>query len=129
MWPRSPTAQRFCKEVALWKNLSHPNVLSLIGVPHTFEGGRFSTVSEWMVNGNIMEYVHENAGNHLKLVGYSRPFTRHLLNFSQLAGAIEGLQYLHDVNIVHGDLRVVSLPVRIPRTPLTFSGQYLNYEY
>lgn len=64
------TVQRFCKEVAIWKNLSHPNILSLIGVPDTLEDGRFSMVSEWMANGNIVEYVRSNAGNHIKLVGY-----------------------------------------------------------
>ena len=53
----------------MWKNLSHPNVLDLIGVPDTLEDGRFSMVSEWMANGNIMTYVRSNAGNHLKLVG------------------------------------------------------------
>ena len=56
----------------MWKNLSHPNVLDLIGVPDTLEGGRFSMVSEWMANGNIMGYVRANSGNHLKLVGYNR---------------------------------------------------------
>ena len=52
----------------MWKNLSHPNVLSLIGVPDTLENGVFSMTSEWMVNGNIIDYVRNNAGNHLKLV-------------------------------------------------------------
>jgi len=61
----------------MWKNLSHPNVLKLIGVPDTLEDGRFSMVSEWMANGNIMEYVRNNAGNHLKLVYYHRTFLYH----------------------------------------------------
>lgn len=81
--------RRFSKEVAMWKNLSHPNVLNLIGVPDTLAEGRFSMVSEWMVNGNIMEYVRKNSGNHLKL----------------LADAVEGLKYLHNASIVHGDLK------------------------
>jgi serine/threonine protein kinase len=102
----------------MWKNLSHPNVLNLIGVPDTLEDGRFSMVSEWMANGNIMEYVRSNAGNHLKLVGYNRIFLCHLLSTFQLADAVEGLKYLHNANIVHGDLKGVSLSVRIPRTRL-----------
>jgi hypothetical protein len=53
----------------LWKNLSHPNVLGLIGVPDTLEDGRLSMVSERMANGDIMAYASANAGNHLKLVG------------------------------------------------------------
>ncbi|KAF9781372.1 kinase-like domain-containing protein [Thelephora terrestris] len=81
--------KRFCKEVVMWKNLSHPNVLTLIGVPVTLEEGRFSVASEWMVNGNIMDYVSAHAGNHLKL----------------LADAVEGLNYLHLTTIVHGDLK------------------------
>ena len=75
-------------------------------------------VSEWMTNGNIVEYVRSNAGNHLKLVGHSRIFLCHLLSTFQLADAVEGLKYLHNANIVHGDLKGVSLPIRIPRTSL-----------
>ena len=102
----------------MWKNLSHPNVLNLIGVPDTLEDGRFSMVSEWMANGNIMEYVFNNAGNHLKLVGYNPIFLCYSLSAFQLADATEGLKYLHNANIVHGDLKGVSLSIRIPRTRL-----------
>ena len=63
----------------MWKNLSHPNVLDLIGVPDTLEDGRFSMVSEWMVNGNIMTYVRANGGNVLKLVSYNRVIRCHRL--------------------------------------------------
>ena len=70
IWARSHSLQRSCKEVALWKNFSHPNVHSLIGVPNTLEDRGFSVVSEWMVNGHIIEYVRRNAGNHMRLVCY-----------------------------------------------------------
>jgi len=102
----------------MWKNLSHPNVLNLIGVPDTLDDGRFSMVSEWMANGNIMEYVLNNTGNHLKLVSYNSISLRYSLSAFQLADATGGLKYLHDANIVHGDLKGVSLSVRIPRTRL-----------
>lgn len=76
-----------------------------------------------MVNGNIMEYVRANAGNYLELVGYNRatPY-HHLPNTLQLADAVEGLRHLHHASIVHGDLKGVSLPIRMmidPRTSLT----------
>lgn len=38
-----------------WKTLRHPNVLPLLGVTTT--GNRLVTVSEWMVKGNINEFV------------------------------------------------------------------------
>ena len=93
----------------MWKNLSHPNVLDLIGVPDALEDGRFSMVSEWMANGNIMEYVRSNAGNHLKLVSCNCIHLCRSLSTFQLADAIEGLKYLYNANIVHGDLKGVSL--------------------
>ncbi|KAF9781293.1 kinase-like domain-containing protein [Thelephora terrestris] len=81
--------KHFCEEITVWRNLSHPNVLNLIGVSDTIEEGRLSVVYEWMANGNIMEYVRTNAGNHLKL----------------LEDAVEGLKYLHQTGIVHGNLK------------------------
>ena len=61
-------AQMFCKEVVTWKTLRHPNVLPLLGV--TLGERLFARVSEWMVNGNIIEFVeaHRNA-NRFELVG------------------------------------------------------------
>lgn len=66
---RADTAfQRFFREVVTWNSLSHPNVLRLIGVLDGFGDHLFATVSEWMVHGNIMEYIRENAINRLELV-------------------------------------------------------------
>ena len=45
-----------------------------------------------------------------------------LLNTFQLVDAVEGLKYLHDANIAHGNLNGVSLPVGIQRTPLMLFG-------
>jgi len=61
--------QRFCKEVVTWKSLRHPNVLPLLGV--TMDKKVFAMVSEWMVNGNINEFVkaHWDA-NRFELVGF-----------------------------------------------------------
>jgi len=60
--------QQFCKEVILWNSLSHPNVLKLIGVLGGIEQYQFATVSEWMVHGNIMEYIRKYATKRLELV-------------------------------------------------------------
>ena len=65
-----PPFQQFCKEVVLWNTLLHPNVLKLAGVQGDMEKGHFITISEWMKNGNIMEYIKNNHVNRLELVRY-----------------------------------------------------------
>ena len=50
--------QAFCKEVAMWKRIFHPNIVPFLGVS---EGpAPISMVSEWMPNGNVREYVAKN---------------------------------------------------------------------
>ena len=62
------TTQRFCKEVMTWKGLRHQNILPLLGA--TMSGNQFVMVSEWMVNGNINEFVETHCdANRFKLVG------------------------------------------------------------
>ena len=51
-----------------WKTLRHPNVLPLIGV--TMSETQFAMVSDWMVNGNLSEFVKAHPDvNRLELVG------------------------------------------------------------
>ena len=53
----------------MWKALRHPNVLPLIGV--AMAEAQFAMVSEWMVNGNINEFVKANPdADRLGLVGF-----------------------------------------------------------
>lgn len=52
-----------------WKSLHHPNVLQLMGV--TMAGGKFAMISEWMKNGNIVEFVRSRPDvNRLDLVRF-----------------------------------------------------------
>ena len=53
-----------------WKALHHPNVLPLLGVITT--NNQFAMVSEWMINGNISEFIKtcEDA-NRFELVRFS----------------------------------------------------------
>ncbi|KAF9779192.1 kinase-like domain-containing protein [Thelephora terrestris] len=78
----------FCREVVAWRHLRHPNILPLLGVD--LKGQRLAMVSEWMDQGNINEYVktHKEV-NRLQL----------------LNDAATGLEYMHNLNMVHGDLK------------------------
>jgi len=89
-----PTKQNFCREVVIWKHLSHPNILEFLGV--TMIEKEFCVVSPWMDNGNIVNFLKENREeNPLKL----------------LEDAARGLQYLHSVDLAHGDLKGANILV------------------
>ncbi|KAF9781215.1 kinase-like domain-containing protein [Thelephora terrestris] len=79
----------FCKECIIWMKISHPNLLPLIGIDIDSQTGHYSMISELMANGNIREYIRQNSAN------------RHRL----LEDIAAGLCYLHEHDIVHGDLK------------------------
>jgi hypothetical protein len=52
----------------MWKMLRHPNILPLIGV--TMSETHFAMVSDWMIDGNITNFVKTHPDvNRLALVG------------------------------------------------------------
>ncbi|KAF9784423.1 kinase-like domain-containing protein [Thelephora terrestris] len=86
--------QEFCREAVAWRHLRHPNILPLLGVD--LKQHRLSMVSEWMHQGNINEYVQRHGGvNRLQL----------------LADVAAGLQYMHGLEMVHGDLKGANILV------------------
>ncbi|KAF8906062.1 hypothetical protein CPB84DRAFT_1844704 [Gymnopilus junonius] len=83
--------QRFQREVSIWRELKHPNVVPLYGVVYIAED--LYTVSPWMDNGTVVDYVKKSpSADRMKL----------------LTDAASGLEYLHKKGIVHGDLRGAS---------------------
>jgi len=53
----------------VWKALQHQNVLSLTGV--TMSVTRFEMISDWMMNGNINDFVKAHPKvDRLELVGF-----------------------------------------------------------
>ncbi|KAG6831370.1 hypothetical protein H0H87_005300 [Tephrocybe sp. NHM501043] len=80
--------KQFSKEVILWGQLSHPNVLPMYGL-YRFKR-RLCLVAPWMENGDIGVYLKQN------------PDADRLLLAADVG---EGLSYLHKNNIIHGDLK------------------------
>ncbi|KAG6916044.1 hypothetical protein DXG01_008668 [Tephrocybe rancida] len=76
------------KEAILWRQLLHPNVLTLFGL-YRFQN-RVSIVTAWMENGDINVYLKKNP---------AAPRQR------LAADVANGLAYLHDNKIIHGDLK------------------------
>ena len=64
--PRTNETQAFCREAIMWKHLTHPNIVSLLGVTPT----PFQLVSNWMSGGDLPEYIKNNSdADLLGLVG------------------------------------------------------------
>jgi len=76
------------KEAVVWKRLSHPNVLPLLGVSNMHSLP--CIVSAWMPYGSIIDYL------------MTHPKENRLGLLSDVA---EGLNYLHSFRVVHGDLK------------------------
>ncbi|KAJ7186162.1 kinase-like protein [Mycena filopes] len=83
---------KFAKEALVWYYLRHPNIVPFLGVDSTtFPSPSRAMVSPWMVQGSVLKYMARNSP--------VAPYAVQLLN-----DIISGLNYLHSVNIVHGDL-------------------------
>ncbi|KAF9783904.1 kinase-like domain-containing protein [Thelephora terrestris] len=90
--------KRLCREIIAWKHLSHLNVSPLLGVSISAKSHCFHILTEWMRNGNIMQYTMSNpAANHLKNL--------------ELSEVMSGVAYLHDLRIVHADLKGANILV------------------
>ncbi|KAF9647772.1 kinase-like protein [Thelephora ganbajun] len=88
---------RFCREAVAWRHLRHPNILPLLGATLDLQASRPALVSKWMNNGNINSFVR-NRGD---------------VNRAQLlVDVAHGLQYLHRLNFVHGDLKGVNILIK-----------------
>ena len=59
--------QEFCREVVIWKQFKHPNLLEFVGAK--VSASDLMMVSEWMEYGTIMDFVTAfPETNRLKLV-------------------------------------------------------------
>ncbi|OCH88103.1 kinase-like protein [Obba rivulosa] len=86
--------QSFCREVAIWKYLDHPNITKCYGV--SSQKSPLCLVSKWMVNGTLDAYLKVKRGiNRLELI----------------RDIVAGLCYLHEMGLVHGDLKCLNILV------------------
>ncbi|THH06165.1 hypothetical protein EW145_g4263 [Phellinidium pouzarii] len=78
------------KELYIWAKLDHKNVLALKGF--IIEKTGFpSLISEWMENGTVLEFVK------------SHPDDRNVAR--SILGIAEGLAYLHEMDVIHSDMK------------------------
>ena len=82
---------------------------------------QFAMVSDWMMNGNINDFVKAHSDvNRLELVGLSSGTSLPLLTIGltiQLADVAKGLIYIHSQGMIHGDLKGVRFDGQITLQP------------
>ncbi|KAF7362805.1 hypothetical protein MVEN_00630300 [Mycena venus] len=84
--------EKFAQEALVWRYLKHPNILPFLGVDATtFPSPTMAMLSPWMTRGSVLNYMVENS-----------PVSRYAI--SLINDVIQGLEYLHSQNVVHGDL-------------------------
>jgi len=82
------------KEVKIMKNLSHQNIVRMIGVVADPNSNKYGLVMEFYENGSLFNLIHNKKTK---------------LNSEEIEmiakGIIEGMNYLHSNKIVHRDLK------------------------
>lgn len=84
--------RRIERELTTWQRLNHPNILPLYGTcdEEMWLSEAPVLVSPWMSNKSVDQYIANN------------PATRRL---PLVRGVAAGLEYMHSMRIVHGDLK------------------------
>lgn len=101
------------KEIIVWAHLSHPNILPFYGVYLDDELQRICLLSPWMEKGNLREYLGEHPSTPWSpLVSVveqvqTKGIFQKIHSAFQVLDIIDGLQYLHALDIIHGDLKAV----------------------
>ncbi|KAK1215509.1 Rho guanine nucleotide exchange factor [Marasmius sp. AFHP31] len=89
--------REYMQEAIVWQQLRHPNLLPFVGMYYFGEGqGQLCLVSPWMEQGNLVTFLKNAPPEHVD---------RMLLAYD----VASGLAHLHDMKIVHGDMKGVNV--------------------
>ncbi|KAF9448421.1 kinase-like protein [Macrolepiota fuliginosa MF-IS2] len=93
------------RETAVWVKLNHPNILKFLGLAPDHERfGVPALISPYCNNGTVYQYLGSHPNINTKLF--------------IMKGVASGLQYLHQTNIVHGDLKPSNILIHDDGRPL-----------
>ncbi|EUC53868.1 kinesin light chain [Rhizoctonia solani AG-3 Rhs1AP] len=89
---RSKRLKYLARELYSWSKTRHQNVLELFGLAHF--RGNIVMVSPWMEFGNLRDYLERHPG---------------IDRLSVVIQVVEGVVYLHNVPMIHGDLKAANI--------------------
>ncbi|KAE9411082.1 kinase-like protein, partial [Gymnopus androsaceus JB14] len=111
---RETLLKALSKEVLIWRQLNHPNILPFLGINTELFSPSFCIVSPWMSNRDIISYAKYSSLDlstkleHMSFLNLYR-HSHHSYAFMcfQTIQIAEGLFYLHrlDPPVVHGDIK------------------------
>ncbi|CAL1710290.1 unnamed protein product [Somion occarium] len=103
----------FFREALMWRQLNHPHILPFIGVDRLTFPGHLCMVSPFLQSGNVIQCIQYFL--QIKADVPREPWVRgfvqrwytnvDMILFCKLLEIAKGLAYLHEEQIVHGDLR------------------------
>ncbi|KAF9257347.1 kinase-like protein [Marasmius fiardii PR-910] len=89
----SKLLKEYMREAIVWQQLKHPNLLPFLGMCYLDKAQtQLCLVSPWMERGNLVRFLENTP----------RADVDH---YSLVYDVASGLSYLHDEDIVHGDLK------------------------
>jgi serine/threonine protein kinase len=103
--------QSFRCEAITWKYLRHDHIVPFLGIWDVFSPG-VCLVSEWMPEGSISQFLKRHpevdrlphVSPCLRLA--SRLWLKHEF---QIRDIVSGLDFMHQIGVIHGDLKSVRL--------------------
>lgn len=93
----------FTREIAIWKQLAHPNVLELYGASSACGEPPWFFVSPYCKNGSLVSWLKS-----VKSFGGGAEDVDLLRCMHQVA---KGMEYLHRKGVFHGDLKAANVLV------------------
>jgi len=113
--------KRLYREAITWRHLRHPFVLPLVGIDNTAFTGYDCLISPWVEHGSVAtctDWLQKN--------GREVPYARWINE------TLQGVEYLHSRQIVHGELRgsnvMVDTSLTVRLTDFGLSFIYLEAE-